>query len=775
MNRKPYSQILDYIARDHMAENTDLAARILVRIQKGKGSTMQPRMKMFVTAVLVLLVLIITLASVPAVRAAIQRWFGYVPDVGLVSEGQIRVLAEPVSVTRDGITLTVEQVVVDSERTIVIYNVDGFTEDILDSSAQQDSGCYQDALLSIPEGELSLLEQDGSYWGTGYEHRASYAIAPDGVDEITFVLPCIYFALPGKAPENWELSFRLIPAPPEMTVFPVFEISTPVSITAAAVSQPGSGFTTEGISLTLDHAVQMDDGYLLYAALHWENTNFDSVNVNDRLMVYVLDANGERIPSVFDYEALESTDPIPGQTIFALKTSPIQVSGPLTLILDSVGVHVGVDASFTFDPGPDPVPGQEWQLDQHVDVGNGHSLRVLSATYPTPPVEGWPQKAGLSFEMESDTGIYHALLKDKNHPPAPGGGGGAYGPGPFYGGFSYPDDFPEGPRTIQIVSIGLELCGHWKAQWTPPFSEQQSAATPQMDSCLNRESWPQALNKREPIPTGLAGTLAIFDVLPPDYNYEAMVVNLDGSNRRDVGPGSSPSLSPDGARVVYTEVPLSGPANGLYITDLISGNTTLLPGTVRGDDGALWSPDGSQIAFTRGPSSGLIGAPGPYNIFVVNADGSNLRQLTSGSDTNHALAWMPDGTRILYSAANQQGSFLQAIDVQTGEVTVLSNSVPGGALSPDGKRMAFTEMLPLDKYGLWVADVDGSNRKLLADGDPYIVTIPMWSPDGKWVIASVQDPDPSKEPSTTLALIQVDTCQIVPLPNMHGYVTSWLP
>jgi Tol biopolymer transport system component len=83
--------------------------------------------------------------------------------------------------------------------------------------------------------------------------------------------------------------------------------------------------------------------------------------------------------------------------------------------------------------------------------------------------------------------------------------------------------------------------------------------------------------------------------------------------------------------------------------------------------------------------------------------------------------------------------------------------------------------LPLDKHGVFVSNLDGSNRKLLADGDPYIVTVPAWSPDGKWIIASVHDPDTNKHPNPMLALIQVDTCQIIPLPNLGGYVTSWLP
>src|SRR5215208_1317467 len=65
MNQKPYSQILNQVARDQMAANTDLAPRILARIQKGKSKTMQPRTKVFAMAILILLVLVIGLVSVP--------------------------------------------------------------------------------------------------------------------------------------------------------------------------------------------------------------------------------------------------------------------------------------------------------------------------------------------------------------------------------------------------------------------------------------------------------------------------------------------------------------------------------------------------------------------------------------------------------------------------------------------------------------------------------------------------------------------------------------
>jgi Tol biopolymer transport system component len=190
----------------------------------------------------------------------------------------------------------------------------------------------------------------------------------------------------------------------------------------------------------------------------------------------------------------------------------------------------------------------------------------------------------------------------------------------------------------------------------------------------------------------------------------------------------------------------------------------------------LWSPDGQTIAFTRGPSSGLIGAPGPYHIVVTNVDGSGFHQLTEGMEANYAQTWMPDGKRLLYTSVSRDGVSLQIMNVETAEVAPLFNLNYNGtvAISPDGKRLAFEEMLPLDKYGLFVSDLDGSNRKLLADGDPYIVTVPAWSPDGQWVIASVHDTNAGNQPAA-LALIGVDSCQIIPVPSLSGYIFTWRP
>jgi hypothetical protein len=442
---------------------------------------------------------------------------------------------------------------------------------------------------------------------------------------------------------------------------------------------------------------------------------------------------------------------------------------------------MATDASFTFDPGPDPQPGQTWDLGLNLDVGNGHSLRVSRVTYDlTDGVQAY-----LRFDMESKTGIMYATLLDKAHPLTgmAGGGGGSFSIGPFTSDLYYNEPLPRGPLTVTVTSISAQFPGHWETAWTPPFDtlrtqpQTQTLSAPELSACLTRESWKQTLQAHVSLPAGLSGTLALADVPPPDYYYQVAVAKLDGSDTKPIGFGSAPSLSPDGTRVVYMGPAVDGPADGLYITDLASGNTSLLPGTTRGDMNPLWSPDSKKIAFTRGPSSGLIGAPGPYNIVVMNVDGSDFRQLTEGTTANYAKAWMPDGNRLLYTVASRDGASLHIMDIQSGEVSQLFDMNYNGTVvvSPDGKRLAFEEMLPLDKYGLFVSDLDGSNRQLLADGAPYIVTVPAWSPDGNWVITSVHDPQVNSYPTAMLALIHVDTCQIVPMPNLHGYVFSWRP
>ncbi len=87
MNKTSYSQILDAVAGDHIPNDLDLAPTIIARIQKGKGFRMQPKTKFVSAILLVVIAFVVLFYTVPAVTAAFERWFGYVPGVGLVQRG----------------------------------------------------------------------------------------------------------------------------------------------------------------------------------------------------------------------------------------------------------------------------------------------------------------------------------------------------------------------------------------------------------------------------------------------------------------------------------------------------------------------------------------------------------------------------------------------------------------------------------------------------------------------------------------------------------------
>jgi murein DD-endopeptidase MepM/ murein hydrolase activator NlpD/Tol biopolymer transport system component len=103
------------------------------------------------------------------------------------------------------------------------------------------------------------------------------------------------------------------------------------------------------------------------------------------------------------------------------------------------------------------------------------------------------------------------------------------------------------------------------------------------------------------------------------------------------------SLSPDGQKIIY--VPLQ--PTGIYIANVVnSGAWTKLTDlqTPNGDAETLqWSPDGSQIAF----SSNVNGDP---DIFVIDADGTNLRYYPNPGPAEQPVGWSPDGQSLVFSS-----------------------------------------------------------------------------------------------------------------------------
>lgn len=754
MNRRPYSKILDEVANDHIPANLNLAPTIIDRIQKGKGFHMRPRIKLVSAILLSAIAFAILFFTVPDVKAAFERWFGYIPGVGLVHEGQIRVLEEPVTSTRDGVTVTVEQVILNHEQTSLVYSVDGISTDT-QTIKPDEAYCSYEVSLKLPDGTSFLASPNGvDAWMTGYRHRFDFATIPANIDNAALEISCLFHTRPGSAPEGWEIPLHFVDAPADMTVLPVIDMYTPEGISENAPDHDSKqdALSAEAVTLTIDRAVSMDGGYLIYSTLHWEETAFGEIDLIDiSETLHLLDANGQEIP----YEIF--TDDQTGikydqhQTAFAIKTSPVQ-SDTLTLVVDALLVNLPVEAlQFEFDPGANPKPGQKWQPDLELNFGK-YRMKVDTITFE--------EAGGYSFEMSSDTGVRKASPVDVDHPIVTGYEGESTD-NLFFSGFYYAEGLPVGPVTFTISSIWVKQpVQQMQVEWTLPEGSAgvSAEALPiQAALCLTPEKWQASLNHTPAIPAGLPDKVFMYgpvDPANPNGAWETSIVNLDGSQRKSVSTEKG-TISPDGVLLAFQAADA-----GIMIKNLSTEETVLLQGTAAGDSDPFWSQDGKKVVFMRNI--------GIFDLFSVNLDGTDLRQLTFGGSQEIPLAWLADGS-LLYEVLDINGTNVYRLDLESDKSQLFS-SEGIQSVSQDGQYLAITKMANGERWQIAIKETTGNQRWDLTDGNMSVLN-PLWSPDGQWIMTTVLNP----EGPAMGALINLSTCDVIPLPNLQDDILVWVP
>ncbi len=158
------------------------------------------------------------------------------------------------------------------------------------------------------------------------------------------------------------------------------------------------------------------------------------------------------------------------------------------------------------------------------------------------------------------------------------------------------------------------------------------------------------------------------------------------------------------------------------------------PARALADDIVEAMTDQVGIASTR---IALIGsARGVKNLFVCDADGANLVQITRDSSVALAPDWFPDGQRLVYTSFHRGYPDVYRIDLRKN-ARVRIAAFPGinvsGAISPDGREMAVI----LSKDGnpeLYVMNLESGALRRLTRTPHAVEASPSWSPDGRQIV-----------------------------------------
>jgi TolB protein len=138
----------------------------------------------------------------------------------------------------------------------------------------------------------------------------------------------------------------------------------------------------------------------------------------------------------------------------------------------------------------------------------------------------------------------------------------------------------------------------------------------------------------------------------------------------------------------------------------------------------VWSSDGSRIAFV---SNFRGGSP---DIYTMDADGRNLRNITHEIGTGESPVWSPDGRQIAFVSLHARNDDIFVMNADGSNVRQLTDQ-PGLDLSPtwspDGQHIAYYSVREGSGEGIYIMDADGKNQRQIVSGDYYA---PAWSPDG---------------------------------------------
>jgi Tol biopolymer transport system component/class 3 adenylate cyclase len=190
-----------------------------------------------------------------------------------------------------------------------------------------------------------------------------------------------------------------------------------------------------------------------------------------------------------------------------------------------------------------------------------------------------------------------------------------------------------------------------------------------------------------------------------------------------------PDPSPDGDWLAYYSL---GKQEDIFIIRADGTDMRELTGDAFKDREPRWSPDGKRIAFTSDRS-------GSSEIWAINRDGSGLQQLTQMAGAHHPV-WSPDGTQMVYSIHTPKNAayifrvgqaWAEQPPVALAELSDTSQTFESWSWSPDGKRLAGLRHFADGSHaGIGVYDLESKKYDWLTNFGEW----PLWFEDGRRIL-----------------------------------------